>query len=75
MENYNTLSWEKRLLGGNMEELQCIKLRKNFKGLAIGTKGTIVLKYTENDFEVEFFDEEGNTIGVYTITGDYIELR
>ena len=29
----------------------------------------------QNDFEVEFFDEEGNTIGVYTITGDYIELR
>ena len=58
-----------------MEELQCVKLKKSFKGLAIGTKGTIVLKYTENDFEVEFFDAEGNTIGVYTITGDYIELR
>ena len=58
-----------------MEELQCVKLRKSFKGLTIGTKGTIVLKYTENDFEVEFFDAEGNTIGVYTITGDYIELR
>ncbi len=37
-----------------MEELQCVKLIKEFKGLPIGTKGTIVLKYTENDFEVEF---------------------
>ena len=74
MENYNTLSWEKRLLGGNMEELQCIKLRKNFKGLAIGTKGTIVLKYTENDFEVEFFDENNETIDVYTISKEYLEV-
>lgn len=31
-----------------MEELQCVKLIKEFKGLPIGTKGTIVLKYTEN---------------------------
>ena len=58
-----------------MEELQCVKLIKEFRGLKIGTKGTIVLKYTENDFEVEFFDENGDTIGVYTIEGDYIALR
>ena len=58
-----------------MEELQCVKLIKEFNGLSIGTKGTIVLKYTENDYEVEFFDDNGETIGVYTIDGDYIELR
>ncbi len=58
-----------------MEELQCVKLIKKFKGLPIGTKGTIVLKYTENDFEVEFFDSNGDTIGVFTIEGDYIEPR
>lgn len=58
-----------------MEELQCVKLIKEFKGLPIETKGTIVLKYTENDFEVEFFDSNGDTIGVFTIEGDYIEPR
>lgn len=58
-----------------MKELQCVKLVKEFKGMPVGTNGTIVLKYSENDFEVEFFDEEGNTIDVYTITGDYLEPR
>ena len=58
-----------------MDELQCVKLIKEFKGLPIGTKGTIVLKYTENDFEVEFFDSNGETIGVYTIEGEFIESR
>ncbi len=58
-----------------MDELQCVKLIKEYKGMPIGTKGTIVLKYTENDFEVEFFDDKGETIGVYTIESEYIELR
>ena len=40
-----------------MNELDCVKLIKPFKELKVGTKGCIVLKYTENDFEVEFFDE------------------
>ena len=39
-----------------MNELDCIKLIKPFKDLKVGTRGCIVLKYTENDFEVEFFD-------------------
>ena len=58
-----------------MEELDCVKLIKPFEGLKVGTKGTIVLKYTENNYEVEFFDENGETIDVYTISGDYIEKR
>ena len=41
-----------------MNELDCVKLIKPFKELKVGTKGCIVLKYTENDFEVEFFDEK-----------------
>ena len=58
-----------------MEELQCVRLIKEYKGLPIGTKGTIVLKYTERDFEVEFFDCNDNTIGVFTVESDYIEPR
>ena len=40
-----------------MNELGCVKLIKPFKKLKVGTKEYILLKYTENDFEVEFFDE------------------
>ena len=32
------------------------------------------LKYTENDFEVEFFDENNETIDVYTISREYLEV-
>lgn len=39
-----------------MNELDCIKLIKTFKDLKVELGGCIVLKYTENDFEVEFFD-------------------
>ena len=38
-----------------MNELDCVILIKPFKKWKVGTKGCIVLKYTENDFEVEFF--------------------
>ena len=57
-----------------MEELDCVKLIKPFEDLKIGTKGCIVLKYNDNDFEVEFFDENDETIDVYTISKDYIEV-
>ena len=58
-----------------MNELDCIKLIKPFKDLKVGTKGCIVVKYTENDFEVEFFDENDETIDVYTIKDKKILLN
>ena len=57
-----------------MNELDCVKLIKPFKKLKVGTKGRIVLKYTENDFEVEFFNENNETIDVYTISREYLEV-
>lgn len=57
-----------------MNELDCLKLIKPFKELKVGTKGCIVLKYTENNFEVEFFDENDETIGVYTISREYLDV-
>lgn len=57
-----------------MNELDCVKLIKPFKELKVGTKGCIVSKYTENDFEVEFFDEYNVTIDVYTISREYLEV-
>lgn len=58
-----------------MEELDLVKLNKNYKDLKEGTLGTIVLKYNENDFEVEFFDENMDTIDVYTINISYLDKR
>ena len=57
-----------------MEELDCVKLIKPFKDLKVGTKGCIVLKYNDDDFEVEFFDDNDNTIDVFTISKEYIEV-
>lgn len=33
-----------------------------------------MLKYIENDFKVEFFDENNETIDAYTITKEYLEV-
>lgn len=55
----------------NYKSYERIRLCKNLK---LGTKGCIVLKYTENDFEVEFFDDNGETIDVYTISKEYLEV-
>lgn len=58
-----------------MKELDTVILIKEFQNLQKGTVGCIVLKYDENNFEVEFFDENGDTIDVYTITGEYLALK
>lgn len=57
-----------------MNELDCVKLIKPYKDLKVGTKGCIVLKYTENDFEMEFFGDNNETIDVYTISKEYLEV-
>lgn len=57
-----------------MNELDCVKLIKPFKELKVGTKGCIVLKYTENDFEVEFFNENDEIIDIYIISRDYLDV-
>ncbi len=58
-----------------MKELDVVRLTKEFEGLTIGTKGTIVLEYDGKFFEVEFFDDDGNTIDVLTTPVDCIELE
>lgn len=57
-----------------MKELDVVKLIKLFEDLEVGTEGTIVYEHGNNWFEVEFFDLNMDTIGVYTICGDYLEL-
>ena len=47
-----------------MNELDSVKLNKDFQNISKGTEGAIVHKYSEKDFEVEFFDKKGNTINI-----------
>lgn len=57
-----------------MKELDVVRLIKEFEGMPIGTEGTIVYKYNDRAFEVEFFDDKGETIDVFTTTNDALEL-
>lgn len=57
-----------------MKELDVVKLIKEFNGLPVGTKGAIVLEYDGTYYEVEFFDSNGNTIGVFTTPCDVFEI-
>ena len=57
-----------------MELFDCVILIKPFENLKAGTKGAIVEKYNDNDFEVEFFDDSGDTIDVYTISAEYLKV-
>lgn len=57
-----------------MNELDCVKLIKPYRKLKVGVIGIILIKYDENNFEVEFVDKDKNTLDVCTISKDYIEL-
>ena len=57
-----------------MKELGVVSLIKEFEGLPIGTEGTIVCEYDGKAFEVEFFDDDGDTIDVFTTPAEVIEL-
>lgn len=57
-----------------MKELDIVRLKEDFRGIAAGTEGTIVLEYDGKFFEVEFVDSEGNTIDVLTTPADDLEL-
>ncbi|WP_417118839.1 DUF4926 domain-containing protein [Olsenella phocaeensis] len=57
-----------------MNELDCVRLTRDFEDLKAGVEGAIVYKYNDDDFEVEFFDADHETIGVYTISRDYLEV-
>ena len=57
-----------------MKELDVVKLKCDFKGLPAETIGTIVLEYDGTDFEVEFFDNERDTIDVLATPVEKIEL-
>lgn len=57
-----------------MKELDVVRLIQEFNGLSIGTEGTIVHKYDETMYEIEFFSKDGNTLDVVTTPISVIEL-
>ncbi len=57
-----------------MNELDSVKLNKDFQNISNGTEGVIVHKYNNKNFEVEFFDNNGDTIDVVTISKEYLDL-
>ena len=57
-----------------MKELDVVRLKRDFSDLTAGTTGTIVLEYDGKCFEVEFFDENGDTIDVVTTPVEFLEL-
>lgn len=58
----------------SMKESDVARLTNEFERMAIGTEGTIVLEYDGKCFEVEFFDENGDTIDVVTTPSEVLEL-
>lgn len=57
-----------------MKELDVVRLKSVFSDLPTGMTGTIVLEYDGKCFEVEFFDENGDTIDVVTTPIELLEL-
>ena len=57
-----------------MKELDVVRLKRDFSDLPTGTTGTIVLEYDGKCFEVEFFDENGDTIDVVTTPVEFLEI-
>ena len=57
-----------------MKELDVVKLTKDYKNLPAGTEGAIVLEYDGKAYEVEFFDDDGDTIDVLTVPVECLEL-
>lgn len=57
-----------------MKELDVVELIKDFEKIPAGTEGTIVCEYDGKAFEVEFFDDDGNTLDVITVPIELLEL-
>lgn len=72
--------WCRRLVIDNIvkyeeiKEYDKVKLVKPFNGLQINTEGAVVLEYDGTAFEVEFFDESGETIEVLTVPTEYLKI-
>ena len=57
-----------------MKELDTVRLTEDYENIKAGTQGVIVCEYDGRAFEVEFFDEDDNTIDVVTTPAKYLVL-
>ena len=57
-----------------MKELDVVKITKDYENIPSGTEGTIVCEYDGKAFEVEFFDDNGDTLDVITTPADLLTL-
>ena len=57
-----------------MKELDTVKLVEDYDNIKANTIGVIVYEYDGAAFEVEFFDENNNTIDVVTTPAKYLTL-
>lgn len=56
------------------DELDCVHLVCDHEELKAGTKGVVVMLFDDPAaYEVEFFDEQHNTIAVKTVPTDKLE--
>ena len=49
-----------------MKELDVVRLVQELQSIPVGTEGTIVHKYDDSMYEVEFFNKDGDTLDVVT---------
>ena len=63
-----------QIRGDLMKELDVVRLKKDYRKISKGTKGTIVLIYDDKNCEVEFFDKDGDTIDVVMTPLNKLEL-
>lgn len=57
-----------------MKELDVVRLVQELQSIPVGTEGTIVHKYDDSMYEVEFFNKDGDTLDVVTTPKSAIEL-
>lgn len=57
-----------------MKQFDIVKLTQAFEGMDKGTVGTVLEKYSEFDYEVEFFDKNMRTIKVCEVKKELLEI-
>ena len=58
-----------------MEEFSIVRSNKALSDhIPKGTEGTVVMIYSEGEYEVEFVDEKGETLGILTVKEEDISL-
>jgi Domain of unknown function (DUF4926) len=60
-----------------LQEYDTVRLTKPIEGksIPVGTKGAVLIDYRSNPsaYEVEFIADGGDSLGLVTLTGDYLQ--